>query len=215
MYLVRVWDTPTRLFHWLLVGLVVFSFVTAKIGITAMRYHEWSGFTILVLVVFRLFWGFFGGRQSRFTEFLRGPAVVFRYVSSSFAKDSGRHLGHNPLGGWSIIAMLASLVTQAGTGMFANDDILTEGPLYGLVSKGTSDWLTGIHHLNAKVLLALIVVHIGAVVFYLAVKHENLIKPMIFGTKLWEENIESPSGHPALAFCIAAAVAATLYITIY
>ena len=215
MYLVRVWDIPTRLFHWLLVALVVFSLVTAKIGITAMRFHEWSGFTILVLVVFRLFWGFFGGRQSRFSEFLRGPAAVIRYALSLFAKGSGRHLGHNPLGGWSIIAMLASLASQAGTGLFANDDILTEGPLYGLVSKGTSDWLTGIHHLNAKVLLVLIILHIGAVVFYLAVKHENLIKPMIVGAKLWEEKIEDPSGHLALAFCIAAAVAATLYFAIY
>ena len=215
MYSIRVWDIPTRLFHWLLVALVVFSFFTGKIGGTAMQYHVWSGFAILVLVVFRLAWGFVGGRQSRFATFVKGPAAVIRYASSLLSRDSMRHIGHNPLGGWSIIAMLTSLLIQAGTGLFANDDILTEGPLYGLVSKKTSDWLTGVHHLNQKVLLVLVAIHIGAVLFYLIAKRENLIKPMITGIKEWHQHQDSSWGTPTLALIIAAVVAVAAYVIIY
>ena len=215
MYSIRVWDIPTRLFHWLLVALVVFSFATGKIGGDALRYHEWSGFAIIVLVVFRLVWGFMGGQQSRFVTFVRGPASVIRYASSLLRKDSLRHLGHNPLGGWSIIAMLVSLCIQAATGLFANDDILFEGPLYHLVSKKTSDWLTGMHHLNQKVLLVLVGIHICAVLFYLVAKRDNLIKPMITGTKEWHQNQDCAWGHPALALIIAAAVAVAAYLILY
>ena len=90
MYSIRVWDIPTRIFHWLLVGLVIFSFITGKIGLTTMKYHEWSGFAILVLVGFRLVWGFIGGQQSRFSTFVKGPAAVIRYASSLLSKDSKR-----------------------------------------------------------------------------------------------------------------------------
>jgi cytochrome b len=215
MYSIRVWDIPTRIFHWLLVALVVFSFTTGKIGGNALKYHEWSGFAIIVLVVFRLVWGFMGGLQSRFITFVKGPASVIRYASSLLRGDSMRHIGHNPLGGWSIIAMLISLLIQTGTGLFANDDILFEGPLYGWVSKKTSDWLTHIHHLNQKVLLVLVVIHICAVLFYLIAKRENLIKPMITGTKEWHQNRDSAWGSPAVALTIAAAVAVAAYLVLY
>jgi cytochrome b len=214
-YSIRVWDIPTRLFHWLLVVLIVFSFITGKTGGTAMRYHEWSGFLILVLVVFRLVWGIFGGEQSRFAAFVKGPAAVVRYASSVLRRDSMRHIGHNPLGGWSIIAMLISLLIQAGTGLFANDDILTEGPLSRWVSKQTSDWLTGIHHLNQNVLLVLVIIHIFAVLFYLIAKRENLINPMITGTKAWHQKEDSFFGNPALALIILALVAAAAYMVVY
>jgi cytochrome b len=215
VFSIRVWDIPTRFFHWLLVALVGFSFLTGKIGGTAMRYHEWSGFAILVLVVSRLVWGFVGGEQSRFVTFVKGPATAVRYATSLLRKDSLRHIGHNPLGGWSILAMLVSLLIQVGTGLFANDDILTEGPLYGWVSKNTSDLLTGIHLVNQNVLLALILIHIGAVLFYLIAKHENLIKPMITGTKVWPQNQTAALGHPALAVVIVAVVAFAAYLVIY
>jgi cytochrome b len=215
IYPIRVWDIPTRLFHWLLVGLVILSFITAKMGGSAMKYHEWSGVAILVLAVFRLAWGFIGGQQSRFSTFVKGPAAVIRYASSLLRKDLKQHIGHNPLGGWSIIAMLISLLIQAGTGLFANDDILTEGPLYALVSKQTSDWLTGIHLLNQKILLVLVLIHIAAIIFYLTAKRENLIKPMITGNKIWHQNIDSAWGNPALALLLAAVVGAVAYVIIY
>jgi cytochrome b len=214
MYSIQVWDIPTRLFHWILVGLLIFSYITGKIGLTAMRYHEWSGFAILVLVVFRLVWGFIGGQHSRFSNFVKGPAAVIQYASSLLRKDSKPHIGHNPLGGWSILAMLISLLIQVGTGLFANDDILTEGPLYAMVSKQTSDWLTGIHHLNQKLLIVLVLIHIAAVFYYLIAKRQNLIKPMISGNKTWQKNIDSTLGNPAIAVLLVVAVAAVAYVII-
>jgi cytochrome b len=215
VYSIRVWDIPTRLFHWLLVALVIFSFITGNIGGTAMRYHEWSGFVILVLIVFRIIWGFTGGQQSRFKVFVKGPAAVIRYASSLLTRDSKRYIGHNPLGGWSIIAMLISLLIQVGTGLFANDDILFEGPLYDLVSRNTSGWLTSIHRLNRTILLVLVVIHICAVLYYLIAKRDNLITPMIDGTKIWQQNHDSTWGNPALALVIAAVVAIVAWVVIY
>jgi cytochrome b len=197
------------------VGLVVFSLITGNIGISAMRFHEWSGFAILVLVGFRLVWGIIGGRYSRFKNFIRGPATVIRYASSLLKKDSKSHIGHNPLGGWSIIAMLISLFIQVVTGMFANDDILTEGPLFALVSKDTSDWLTHVHHLNLNILMILVIVHICAVFFYLIAKRENLIAPMITGKKLWHQPLESTREKPVLALVLVAVIAAVAYWAIY
>ena len=212
---VRVWDAPTRLSHWLLVGLVIFSLITGNIGISAMRYHEWSGFAILVLVGFRLVWGLIGGRYSQFSSFARGPATVIRYALSLRGKGYNPHIGHNPLGGWSIIAMMLLLLIQVGTGLFANDDILTEGPLYYLVSKETSDWLTGVHHLNLRILMILVAIHICAVIFYLVAKRENLIKPMITGNKLWHQPLDSTRDHPLRAFILVAAIAVIAYLLIY
>ena len=182
---VLVWDLPTRIFHWLIVVLVAFSFYTGKTGGTLMQYHEWSGVAILVLVLFRVLWGFWGGAYARFAAFLKGSQAVRRYASSLFGRDYQSHLGHNPLGGWSIVAMLVSLFVQATSGLFANDDIFTEGPLYAWVSKDTSDWLTGIHHINQNVLLGLVALHLGAIAFHLVVKRENLIAPMVTGRKAW------------------------------
>jgi cytochrome b len=175
------------LFHWLLVILVIISFVTAKIGGNAMQYHEWSGLTILTLLLFRLVWGIAGSRESRFVTFVRGPAAVFSYAVKILRPDSRHFLGHNPLGGWSIIAMLSALMVQAGTGLFANDDIVTEGPLYKWVSKATSGWLTRIHKINQEVIIGLVAIHILAVLFYFFYKRENLLKPMVTGFKQWND----------------------------
>ena len=214
-YSIRVWDISTRLFHWMLVGLVIFSLITGNIGLSAMKYHEWSGFAIIILISFRLMWGIWGGQHSRFNSFVKGPQAVVRYARSLMRNDTKHHIGHNPLGGWSVIAMLTSLMIQAGTGLFANDDILTEGPLYHLVSKETSDLLTGIHHLNLKVLVVLVIIHICAVLFYLIVKRENLIKPMITGNKIWDHPHEPRWGNPLVALILVAAVAVMAYLFIY
>ena len=122
---VRVWDLPTRLFHWLLLFCVVMSFVTGNIGGNAMRYHMLSGYCILALLIFRLIWGFAGSRTSRFAAFVKGPASVLSYMAAVVKENAPRSLGHNPLGGWSVVAMLADLLVQVGTGLFAIDDILT------------------------------------------------------------------------------------------
>ena len=213
-YRIKVWDLPTRLFHWVLVALVIVSFVTGKMGGTAMKYHEWSGLAILVLVLFRILWGFAGGQESRFKSFVKGPSAVDHYVWTMFQRNSERHLGHNPLGGWSVILLLISLLVQAGTGLFANDDILTEGPFFDLVSKNTSDWLTSIHHINKIILAGLISIHIGAILFYLTYKRENLIYPMISGLKDWHQDIQPYMGKVWLAAGIFVVIAAIAFMIV-
>jgi cytochrome b len=188
---IRVWDLPTRLFHWLIVIFVVISFSTGMVGGNWMSYHLNSGYIILTLLFFRLSWGFWGGRYSRFVSFVQGPITVMRYAKTLLRKDTPKLLGHNPMGGWSVMAMLAALLVQVGTGLFANDDIATQGPLYGWVSKATSDWLTGIHIFNKGVILFLVALHLSAVLFYLLVKHDNLIIPMVTGLSPWSEDAPS------------------------
>jgi cytochrome b len=212
---VPVWDPATRIFHWLLVFLVGFTFATGKIGGNTMTWHQWGGFAVLVLVCFRLLWGLVGGRHARFRSFVKGPRTVWDYAALLWRADTPRYLGHNPLGGWSILAMLLVLLIQAGTGLFANDDILTEGPLYALVSKAASDTLTRVHRLNQQLLAALVAIHLAAVFFHLAVKHENLIGPMITGRKHWHAKVDPPGGHPALALVLAILLATALYGAIF
>jgi cytochrome b len=187
---VPVWDAPTRLFHWALVALVVVNVATGKIGgLRPMEIHMMSGYAILTLVLFRVAWGFVGGRHARFANFLTGLQPVAVYLKDFFTGRPRRYLGHNPLGGWSVVAMLALLLLQAGTGLFANDDILSEGPLMRRVSKPTSDFLTYIHYLSSNVLIVILGLHVAAVFVYLA-RGENLIRPMITGVK------RGPNGDP-------------------
>jgi len=180
----RVWDVPVRLFHWALVVLLAISFTTAQIGGNALQYHEWSGFTVLALVLFRVLWGLLGSTHARFADFVRGPRSALEYGRSLLHGPTLVYAGHNPLGGWMVVLLLASLLVQAGTGLFANDDVMIEGPLAKHVSKDTSDLLTRVHHINFNVLLSLLAIHVAAALFYLWVKRENLIRPMITGYKL-------------------------------
>jgi cytochrome b len=207
-----VWDLPTRLFHWLLVLLVATSFVTVEIGGNAMQHHERSGFTILALLLFRVVWGVLGSAPSRFKTFLKGPAAVLRYAATTLRREPECHLTHNPLGGWSVAALLTVLLVQAGTGLFANDDIMTEGPLYGWVSKGTSDWITEAHQFNAGIIVALVVLHLAAVLFHLIYKRDNLLVPMLTGNKHCGAVGDPPRMRPLwLSVVIAALTAAAVY----
>jgi cytochrome b len=208
---IMVWDIPTRLFHWLLLILVIVSFITGYTGGLWMQYHVWSGCSILGLLVFRLVWGFVGGRHARFTSFVRGPGATLRYARTVLRRHAPRYLGHNPLGGWSVIAMLTALLIQATTGLFASDDIFTKGPLYPWVSNATSHWLTYIHTLIQEVVIVLVSLHVAAILFYLAVKHENLITPMFTGRKKWQEEDRASADHVRLAALIAAVIAAGVY----
>ncbi len=181
---IRVWDPPTRLFHWSLVLLVTLSVYTGNVGgLREMDLHKLSGYSILALVLFRLVWGLIGSRRSRFADFIHGPRAVIAYVRSLVGATHQNFVGHNPLGGWSVVAMLMSLLLQATTGLFARDDILTEGPLTKYVSKQTSGTISAIHELNASVLYVLIAIHLAAVLGYLLLRNENLIRPMLTGRK--------------------------------
>jgi len=207
---VKIWDVPVRLAHWSLVVLIAFSWWSGSEGGNMMTYHMWSGYCILTLVLFRLVWGFIGSSPARFSTFVRGPRAVGRYLGTMRRRQASGHPGHNPVGGWSVVLMLASIGVQAGTGLFANDDIMTEGPLYRWVSKATSDLLTSIHHFNFNVLLVLVGLHVAAVPFYLFYKSENLVGAMFTGMKRVAgpmEELRMAGATRAVAAFLAAAVA--------
>lgn len=207
---VLVWDLPTRIFHWAIVVLVGVSFVTGNIGGEALACHFLSGYAILALVAFRLAWGFAGTRHARFASFVRGPRATLGYARRLASGGTEQHLGHNPLGAWSVLAMLASLALQVGTGLFANDDIATEGPLVHVVSRATSDLLTRVHHWNRFVLLALVVLHLAAVAWHAGVHKEPLVRAMVDGHKRWHDARGGAEGHRLGVAALILAVAAGL-----
>lgn len=189
---IRVWDLPTRLFHGALAILVLLQYGTAQWHWLSMDWHMRFGYTILALIVFRVLWGLVGSRTSRFVDFVRSPAVVIRYVRDGFVTRVFRP-GHNPLGGWSVLAFLLCLTVQAVTGLFASDDISVFGPLNGRVSDVAASWLTSIHKTNQTVLLVLIGAHVVAVAMHLLLKQDNLISPMVHGRK------RMPTAQPRIA----------------
>ncbi|OFX11192.1 MAG: hypothetical protein A2516_09475 [Alphaproteobacteria bacterium RIFOXYD12_FULL_60_8] len=219
---IKVWDAPIRLFHWALVILVTFNFIAIKLGgpakvlqklgykgfITDTDLHMLSGQTLLTLMVFRFGYGLIGSTTARFSNFLTSPLKVWMYLRSG---GLGRWAGHNPAGGWMAALMLVVLGAMAGLGLFANDDIMADGPLMHLVGKTTSDSLTWYHRLLSRVLLGLVVLHVAAIIYYRRVKKDNLIPPMLHGYKDWPENEPVPSisfTHPLLALGLLGASAA-------
>ncbi|WP_421709516.1 cytochrome b/b6 domain-containing protein [Algihabitans sp.] len=193
---VRVWDLPTRIFHWSLVALVLSSYLTGEFwrGVD-MYWHKLSGYAILTLVVFRLVWGVVGTRHAQFGSFLRPPGEIISYLSG---RSSG-YVGHNPLGGLSVLLLLAVLLLQAVTGLFASDDIFVEGPLADLVSGATVDRMTSLHHLAFDLLLALIALHLAAIAFYEAAKGQRLVRAMFSGRKQAEDTAAGGSVAVSLA----------------
>jgi cytochrome b len=177
--IIRVWDLPIRLFHWLLVLCVVLSFITVKIGGNAMEFHALIGYCVLTLIIFRVCWGLVGSHHARFIHFVPSPKGLVSYILGKTKAG----LGHNPLGALSVLALLFSLGLQATTGLFANDDIAFEGPFAKYVSNDMVQFLTSIHYFNEKVLIILIALHLCAILYYQKFKGENLIKPMLLGDK--------------------------------
>ncbi|MFH0933663.1 MAG: cytochrome b/b6 domain-containing protein [Pseudomonadota bacterium] len=177
----QVWDLPIRLFHWTLLGLVVACWRTAG-GDGDIDWHMRCGYAVLALLLFRLVWGVLGSTTARFASFVASPRAVLEYLSSARRNDM-LHIGHNPAGGWMVLALLAMLLAISLTGLFANDDIMSEGPLAHHVSKGMSDLATAWHEHGFHALLALVALHVAAIVFYLLVKKENLVRPMLTGVK--------------------------------
>ena len=173
---VRVWDLPTRLFHWTLAALIVASFVTVKVGGNLMVWHERLGYAVLTLILFRLVWGVAGGRYARFASFVRGPRALIAYL-----RDAPQTPGHNPVGALSVLALLAAVGFQATSGLFTNDDIAFEGPLAVKVSGATSSLLTTMHRWNEKVILVLVALHLVAILYYRVGKGRNLVGPMLTG----------------------------------
>ena len=212
---IRVWDIPVRLFHWLLVLLVVTLFVTGKLGGNWLEWHKRAGFSVLGLVAFRILWGFVGSHHARFVNFLRGPTVVFAYIKGVMHKDSRHYAGHNPLGALSVVTMLGVILLQSVLGLFSNDDLMLEGPYASLVSKAVSDQVTVLHKLNADLILILVGIHLAAIAFSWFYKKQNLVKPMFTGVKILPASAaERPSPRPRpiwLAWLIGVCVAIATY----
>ena len=176
----RLWDGPTRLVHWSLVALVGFAWWSAEAG--HLEWHRWSGYGVLGLIVFRLIWGFAGSASARFAGFVRGPGATLAYVRTLGRRTRIDAPGHNPLGALSVLAILAALIVQVATGLFAVDiDGIESGPLSDRVSFDTGRMLAEWHQLSFTVLKILVALHLAAVFFYLIYKRANLIGPMITG----------------------------------
>lgn len=179
---VRIWDLPTRLFHWALAASVIALVVTAKVGGNAMVWHLRLGYVVLALLVFRLVWGLMGGRWSRFGSFLYSPMRLVRYLRG--AGHPQDNVGHNPLGALSVFALLAVLIAQVGTGLLSDDEIAFAGPLTRFVSNAVVGQATSYHkEIGQYLVLGLVALHILAIVFYVAVRKHQLVGPMLHGDK--------------------------------
>jgi cytochrome b len=203
-----VWDLPLRLFHWLFSISILASWYTAEVD--EMEIHFWLGYFMIGLILFRLVWGFIGPRHARFSSFLKRPPAIWLYARSIGRGEHPQSIGHNPLGGLMVIAMLILAGAQAATGLFATDDIIWAGPYNPAVSGETAETLTSFHHFNFNVILGAIVLHLIAIAFYAFAKRHYLVPPMLHGMKLAtvvpeHEAIASSQGLKAL---IVAAVSA-------
>ena len=188
LYQVRIWDLPTRLFHWLLALAVVGLLVTGKIGGDAVVWHARLGYCVGALVLFRLIWGLLGGHWSRFSSFTPAPLSAWNYMRG---RVQAPFAGHNPLGVLSVYAMRGFLLLQVISGMFSENKDDFSGPLAVLVSNSTVHWLTGYHRkVGQWVLIGLVVIHLSAISYY-ALRGQNLVAPMLSGDKLWPKSIPS------------------------
>lgn len=204
MTTLRIWDLPTRLFHWALVACFVGLFVTGKRGGDAMEWHFRLGYVMASLLLFRLAWGLVGGRWSRFSAFLYPPRALLAQLRGRPAPE---HLiGHSPLGAASVFAMLLFLLAQVGTGLFSEDKGEAFGPLSALVSSASVRLATGYHkNIGQRVLLALVLLHLAAIACYHFRRRNNLVKPMITGDKRLAEPVP-PSRDDAWSRLAAAAL---------
>ena len=188
----KVWDLPTRLFHWSLLTMIVACWWTSTAN-SDMDTHMRCGYAVLALLLFRLVWGVLGSTTARFSSFVTTPRAVLHYFASLRNKEDTPHIGHNPAGGWMVLALLLMLLLITGSGLFANDDMMTEGPLVHYIGKHASDAATSLHVQGFYLLLAMVALHVGAILFYLVLKKENLIRPMLTGNRHLPPAAEIPA----------------------
>lgn len=200
----RIWDLPTRLFHWLLATLVVFSFTTGKLGGDLLTWHFRSGYAIASLLLFRFLWGFAGSRYARFASFSPSPSRIWHALRSTDSSVRGT-AGHTAVGTLSVYALLIVLAVQVSTGVFTNDGTFTEGPWAKFVSSAISDRLSTVHYYNHWLVVGLGVLHVAAIGFYLLVRRDDLITPMVTGDKL---GLAAPAAEDGAAIRLRAALLA-------
>ncbi len=179
-HLVRIWDLPTRLFHWLLALCVIGLVTSAQLGY--MEWHFRLGYAVLTLLLFRLCWGLFGGRWSRFVAFIYSPLSLWRYLCGR--GDPSHAIGHTPTGALSVFALLFFLLAQVATGLFSDDEISASGPLTRFASSELVSLASWYHReVGKRVLIVLVILHVIAILYYLWRKRQNLVRPMLTGDK--------------------------------
>jgi cytochrome b len=214
--LVRVWDLPTRLFHWLAVALVAAAYASWRLN--SMNWHAWFGEALLALVLWRLLWGFFGSDTARFARFLTSPRAALHHLAQIRQREADREPGHNPAGGWMVLLLLALLLGETLTGIYVGNDVADEGPLTELTPAPIANLITALHRLLWQALLAAVVLHLLAIIAYFAVKRHNLLLPMVTGRKRLPVSVPSPrmaglARALAALLCAAAAAAALASLT--
>lgn len=178
----QIWDPALRFFHWALAVSVSAAWLLGQYGPLQMTYHFWAGYTVAALLLFRLVWGIFGPRNARFASFVRGPRATIAYLKTLPSRTAGALSGHNPLGAWSVVAMLVVLAAQVVTGLTLDpEDYINTGPLAGYVSSEWNREALALHHLLGTVLLGLVALHLGAILYYRLWKRQDLVTPMITG----------------------------------
>ncbi len=213
-----VWDLPLRLFHWLLALSFLASWLSGRAGYDFRPVHMWLGYWMLGLLSFRLAWGFVGPRHARFTRFAPRPRALSAYVRSLLDGTARESIGHNPLGGLMVFAMLILLALQAGTGLFVFDDIMYGGPYHDAVSSKTAELLADLHHSVVNVIVVLVLIHIAAVLYYTLRKKQRLVRAMLTGRKdalLVPPGEAIPGSRIWLAIAMAAIAAAFVYWLVF
>jgi cytochrome b len=211
---VRVWDLPIRLFHWLTAVLVLAAYVTLRLD--WMKWHVWTGDAVLVLVAFRLLWGFFGSDTTRFARFVASPRAAFAHLAHAFRREPDRQVGHNPAGGLMVLVLIALLLGETLSGLYVNDDVANQGPLTEFVPPRIANAITALHWIFWYALLAAVALHVLAIITYAAAKGQNLLMPMITGSKLLPAQATPPrmasTMRAALLLGLSAAAVAALAI---
>lgn len=207
---VKVWDGWIRLVHWSVVILLGVSYASIQAG--WMQTHYASGYAVLALVLFRLAWGIVGSDTARFGRFLQSPLAALAHLRHLRRREPDREIGHNAAGGWMVLVLLALLLAQPVTGLFADSGYGDHGPLAKTVASETSDWLTGLHHRNFNLILAAAGLHVLAVVAYALLKGQDLVRPMVTGSKTLPADMAAPRlGSPLLAAALLGAVALAVF----
>ena len=205
----RVWDLPLRVFHWLLVFCVFAAIGSAKADV--MWAHERFGLTIMALVVFRIIWGFVGGYHARFVNFVRSPVAVMAYLRNSGDRQGSHPAGHNPLGAYSVLALLAIAGAMSGSGVFSTDGILFDGPVAHLMPDSTN-MASKVHHRLQFGVFALVALHIGAILFYRWRKQQHLTTAMVTGRS--RDMVTGPDGGISLRHTIAGFALMLILLTV-
>ncbi len=208
------WDGPTRLFKWTLVLLVFDGWLSNEVGGAYPAWHKWNGYAVLTLIVFRIMWGFVGGSTARFANFIALPGRAIAYLKAAASGRPQKYLGHNPLGGWMVMALMVFVGLQAVSGLFSADEdrLVIEGPFVKFVSDATVSFAAKWHHRIFDAIEIFVLLHVAANLFYTFVKKDPLIQGMATGYKPAEPYVDEKSARPgswgaaAVCFAIAAVI---------